>query len=230
LLIDLNGYGWMLWEGAKVTIAVSICGMLVALALGLIGAWGALSKSRFSNRLIGVYTTVIRGVPPLLLLLVVYYGTPTLIQNTLARFGVDVIINFTPFIAGFLAIGFVLGAFATEVFRGAFLAVPKGQIEAGLACGMSRTLVLRRITLPQVWRYALPGLSNVWLVLLKATALCAIIQLPELLRNADIAARAVKRPFIFYLSASLIYLAITTASTFLMQHIEARANRGFKRA
>jgi len=229
LLINLHGYGWMLWEGVKVTIAVSVCGMLVAVIIGLIGAWGALSKSRLSNRLVVTYTTVIRGVPPLLLLLIVYYGTPTLIQNILERYGINIIINFTPFVAGFLSIGFILGAFATEVFRGAFLAVPRGQIEAGLACGMPRLLLLRRITLPQMWRFALPGLSNVWLVLLKATSLCAIIQLPELLRNSDIAARALKLPFTFYLAASLLYLAITTVSTFLTQRLEHWANRGFKR-
>lgn len=229
-MFDLRGYGWMLWDGVQITLLVGLCSMALALVLGLIGAWGKLSHSKLGRGLANTYTTVIRGVPELLLILIVYYGTPTLIQGIFERFGQDIIIDINPFLAGFVTIGFIYGAFATEVFRGAFLAIDKGQIEASRAFGMSKALAFRRILLPQVWRFALPGLGNVWMVLIKATALISVIQLPELLRNADIAARAVRLPFTFYFAASMIYLAITIVSMLALQRAEAWANRGVRRA
>jgi polar amino acid transport system permease protein/arginine/ornithine transport system permease protein len=131
--------------------------------------------------------------------------------------------------AGIGTIGFIYGAFATEVFRGAYLAVPKGQIEAAYAVGLSRWHMVRLVLLPQMIRFALPGLGNVWMVLIKATALISIIQLPELMRNADIAARATRMPFTFYFSASLIYLGITIVSVWGQRHAEAWAARGVAR-
>ena len=121
-------------------------------------------------------------------------------------------VDIDPFTAGTLTSGVIYGAFATEVFRGAFLALDRGQIEAAYAAGMSRTLAFRRIMLPQVWRFAIPGLGNVWLVLIKATALMSVVQLPELMRMTDVAARAVRMPFTFYFGASIIYLLITIVS------------------
>ncbi len=229
-MLDLKGYGWMLWDGTQVTLAVAFSAMALALVLGLIGAWGKLSQPKAARAVANTYTTVIRGVPELILILIVYYGTPTLIQDTLERFDIDIIIDINPFLAGFVTIGFIYGAFATEVFRGAYLAVPRGQIEAAKAIGMSRALLARRILLPQMWRFALPGLGNVWMVLIKATALISVIQLPELLRNSDIAARAVRMPFTFYFAASLIYLAITVASMLAQRRAEAWASRGVRRA
>ena len=229
-MLDLHGYGWMLAEGVRVTIQVAIAAMAVALALGLIGAGAKLSKSPAARGAANTYTTVIRGVPELLLILLVYYGVPTLVQDTAEAFGIDILIDVNPFVAGFLTIGFIYGAFATEVYRGAFQAVPKGQVEAAHAIGMTRFLAFRRVVLPQMWRFALPGLGNVWMVLIKATALISVIQLPELTRNADIAARAVHRPFTFYFAASLIYLAITVVSMLAQHRAEAWANRGVRRA
>ena len=229
-MLDLKGYGWMLWDGVQVTVAVALCAMTLALVLGMLGAWGKLSRARIVRGLADTYTTVIRGVPELILILIVYYGTPTLIQDALTRFDVDIIIDINPFLAGFVTLGFIYGAFATEVFRGAYLAVPKGQIEAAKAIGMNRGLIARRILVPQMWRFALPGLGNVWMVLIKATALISVIQLPELLRNADVAARAVRMPFTFYFAASLFYLAIVVVSLWAQRHAEARASRGVRRA
>ena len=227
-MLDLKGYGWMLWDGVQLTLLVGVCALLVAMCLGLIGAWGKLSRNPAARMTANTYTTVIRGVPELLLLLIVYYGTPTLIQNTLEGFGYDIIIDINPFVAGVGTLGFIYGAFSTEVFRGAILAVPKGQIEAALAAGMSRLQMVRRVLLPQVWRFALPGLGNVWMVLIKATALISVIQLPELMRNSDIAARALRLPFTFYFAASLIYLSITIVSMLGQQRIEAWARRGVR--
>jgi len=228
-VLDLKGYGWMLWDGVQITVAVAICAMALALALGLVGTTGKLAHSKVARTAADIYTTVIRGVPELLLILIVYYGVPTLIQDTAEKFGYDIIIDINPFIAGSITIGFIYGAFATEVFRGAYLAVPRGQLEAAHAIGMSRLLVARRVLLPQMWRFALPGLGNVWIVLIKATSLISVIQLPELLRNADIAARAVRLPFTFYFAASLLYLAITVVSMLGQQRLEAWAGRGIRR-
>ena len=229
-MLDLRGYGWMLWQGLELTILVGLGAMALALALGLLGAWGKLSGGRAGRWAAGTYTTVIRGVPELLLILLVYYGVPTLIQDIAEGAGYDIIIDINPFVAGVITIGFIYGAFATEVFRGAFLAVPRGQIEAARAHGMGRALTFRRIVLPQMWRFALPGLGNVWMVLIKATALISVIQLEELMRNADVAARATKLPFTFFFVASLFYLGITIVSMVVQRRAEVWANRGVRRA
>lgn len=220
----------MLREGLQLTLIVGLCSLVVALAMGLLGSWGKLSSSAVARGAANTYTTVIRGVPELLLILLVYYGTPTLIQSIFQSFGHEIIIDVNPFIAGVLTIGFIYGAFATEIFRGAVLAVPKGQLEAAHAIGMTRAQVVRRVLLPQVWRFALPGLGNIWILLIKATALISVIQLPELMRNTDIAARSTRLPFTFFFAAALIYLAITVISMLVQQKIEAWANRGVRRA
>lgn len=229
-MIDLKGYGWLLLQGAQLTILVGLASMVIAILLGLAGSWGKLARSRIAQMIAGTYTTVIRGIPELVLILLVYYGVPTLVQDITAAAGREIIVDLNPFTAGVGTIGFIYGAFATEVFRGAYLAVSQGQIEAARAMGMSTTLTFLRITLPQMWRFALPGLGNVWMVLIKATALISVIQLPELMRNADIASRATRMPFTFYFMASLLYLTITIVSLIFQQKAEVWANRGVRRA
>ncbi len=223
-MMNIRGYGWLLWEGVRLTVAVGVVSMAIAMLLGLIGAWGKLSDSRITRSMAGVYTTVIRGVPELVIILLVYYGVPTLLIDI-----ANVSIDFNPFIAGVLTIGFIYGAFSTEVFRGSYLAVSKGQIEAAMAVGMNRSQMFFRILLPQMWRFALPGLGNVWMVLIKATALVSVIQLPELMRNADVAARSTHKPFTCYFIASLIYLVITIVSLTIQQRAEVWANRGVRK-
>lgn len=227
---DIHGYLWMLLDGFKLTVLVGLVSMALAIVLGMLGAWGKLARSKPLSFLANVYTTVVRGVPELVLILLVYYGVPTLIQDFSARLGYELVVNLNPFISGVMTIGFIYGAFATEVFRGACLAVPKGQIEAARACGMNRVLTFRRVLLPQMWRFALPGLGNVWMVLIKATALISVIQLPELMRRADIAARATRLPFTFFFLASLLYLFLTVVSMIAQQRMEKYANRGIRRA
>ena len=227
---SVQGYLWMLLAGFKLTVLVGVTSMVLAIVLGLVGAWGKLARSKWANFLAGAYTTVMRGVPELVLILLVYYGVPTLIQDIATNMGVDLILNLNPFISGIATIGIIYGAFATEVFRGAYLAVSKGQIEAAKAMGMNRVLMFRRVLLPQMWRFALPGLGNVWMVLIKATALISVIQLPELMRMADIAARATKLPFTFFFIASALYLLLTVLSMWGQQRMERWANRGIRRA
>ncbi|MGO1119386.1 ABC transporter permease [Rhodovibrionaceae bacterium A322] len=229
-MFDLHGYGWTLWEGLAMTLKVGFTSLLLAIVMGLIGAWGKLSHNALGRGVANAYTTIIRGVPELLLLLIIFYGVPILIQNTAESLGFDVIVDFNSFIAGTLTLGVIYGAFATEVFRGAFLAVPKGQIEAARACGMSKGLAFRRIILPQVWRFALPGLGNVWMVLIKATALISVIQLEELMRKSYIAMGTTKEPFTTFFVASLMYLGITIVSVLIQQRIEHWSNRGVRRA
>lgn len=227
--LNLQGYGSLLIDGAKLTVLVGLSSMVIAMLLGLVGAWGKLARSRLANTAAGAYTTIVRGVPELVLILLVYYGAPTLIQDTAALMGMDLFIDLNPLVAGTCTIGFIYGAFSTEVFRGAFIAVDKGQVEAARSVGMGRVLCFRRVLLPQMWRFALPGLGNVWMVLIKATALISVIQLPELMRNSDIAARATRLPFTCYFLASLIYLAITVVSLLGQQQLEKLANKGVRK-
>jgi His/Glu/Gln/Arg/opine family amino acid ABC transporter permease subunit len=194
-VLDFQGYGWVFWAGTKITLLVGLSAAPLVLALGLLGAWGKLAGNPIARAVAGAYTTIVRGVPELVLILLVYYGITILLQNllTLATGG-EVLVDIDPFTAGTLTLGVIYGAFTTEVFRGAFQALDRGQIEAARACGMSRTLAFRRIMLPQAWRFAIPGLGNIWLLLIKATALMSIVQLPELMRMTDVAARAVRMP------------------------------------
>ena len=230
-MLDFQGYGWVFWAGTKITLLVGLSAAPLVLALGLLGAWGKRAGNPIARAVAGAYTTIVRGVPELVLILLVYYGITILLQNllTLATGG-EVLVDIDPFTAGTLTLGVIYGAFTTEVFRGAFQALDRGQIEAARACGMSRTLAFRRIMLPQAWRFAIPGLGNIWLLLIKATALMSIVQLPELMRMTDVAARAVRMPFTFYFAASVIYLLITIVSLQVLQRAEAWANRGIRRA
>ncbi|MBS1270295.1 MAG: Histidine transport system permease protein HisQ [Gammaproteobacteria bacterium] len=228
-MFDLEGYGASLLDGALLTLLVGFTAMVVAILLGLLGAWGKLSGSKTARAATETYTTIVRGVPELIMLLLVYFGVPTLLQDLAGVFGYEWVIDLNPFTAGSLTIGFIYGAFCTEVFRGAFQAVPKGQIEAAHAAGMHEFLTFRRIRFPLAMRFALPGLGNVWMVLIKATALISIIQLDELMRNSRIAANSTHKPFTFYFAASLIFLFITAVSMWGQKYAERRAGRGVRR-
>lgn len=223
---NLGGYGWMLLDGVQMTVIVSIASMVGAVVLGLMAAMGRLGPWRPLRLLVEAYTTIVRGIPELVMLLLVYYGLPTLIQDLAANLGYEIVLAINPFLAGIGTITLIYGAFACEVFRSAYLAVPKGQREAALSLGLHPWAGFRLVVLPQMMRYALPGLGNVWMVLVKATALISVIQLPELMRNADIAARATRMPFTFFVLACLAYLAITLTSMWLQSRAERWASRG----
>ena len=229
-MIDLHGYGWMLMDGLKVTLLVGVTSLAIAIVFGLFAAWGKLSSSRAAQRIAETYTIVIRGVPELVLILLIYYGSSTAFLRISEAMGAKMRLDLDPFTSGVITLGFIYGAFTTEVFRGAYLAVPVGQIEAAKSVGMGRILRLRRIILPQMMRYALPGLGNVWMVLIKATALMSAIQADELLRMARIAAGATREPFTFYFAVLLIFLCITLVSMQVIRYLEAWAERGVRRA
>jgi arginine/ornithine transport system permease protein len=208
----LHGFLPSLLEGATVTLAVALSSLAVAAALGLAGALAKLSRSRVLQAVAGTYTTLIRGVPDLVLMLLVFYGGQVAVNTVAPMLGHEDYIDIDPFVAGVLTIGFIFGAYLTEAFRGAFLAVPAGQREAGQAFGMSPRQVLWRITLPQMLRHALPGISNNWLVLVKSTAIVSVIGLSDLMTRGQQAAGTTREPFSFYLAVAVIYLVFTSVS------------------
>jgi len=230
-VFDFKGYEWVFWDGLQVTLLVGLASLPVALVLGLLGSWAKLCNNAALRALAGAYTTVVRGVPELVLILLIYYGLTIAIQDLLTLItGAEARVDLPRFFFGTMTLGIIYGAFATEVFRGAYLAVDKGQIEAARAYGMSPALAFRRVILPQMWRFALPGLGNLWLVLLKATALVSVIQLPDLMFETRQAVGNTKEPFTFYFAASLIYLAITAVSLLVISRAERLSQRGVARA
>ncbi len=229
-MFDLDGFGIALVAGAWVTIKISFAGLIYGLIFALIGAVSKLSRFFALRYFADIVTTIIRGIPELVLVLAVYFGGSVIINDIAAKLGHIQYIEINKFVAGVLAVGTTFGAYGTEIFRGAILAVPKGQIEAAKAFGMRGFLIFRRIVLPQVWRVALPGLGNLFLILQKNTALVSVIGLHDLMRNASAAAQFTKKPFTFYMAASLIYLALATITMLGTQYSEQRARRGVKGA
>ena len=159
-------------------------------------------------------------------MLLVYFGGQVFINQVAPMVGYDEYIDINPFIAGVSTIGFIFGAYMTETFRGAILAVNKGQLEAGNAYGMSGLQVFRRILMPQMVRHALPGFGNVWLVMVKTTALVSIIGLDDMVRKAGLAAGATRLPFTFYAVVAFNYLVITTISIFILKWLDTRYSAG----
>ena len=224
----LHGFLPSLIEGAGTTLSVALCSLLIAGVLGLLGALMKLSRSRSLRILATVYTTVVRGVPDLVLMLLIFYGGQLAINEISTRLGVKTVIDINPFIAGVITIGFIFGAYLTETFRGAMMAVPPGQREAGIAYGMTAGGVFSRIVFPQMVRFALPGFTNNWLVLVKSTALVSVIGLSDMMNRASMAAGTTREPFTFYVAVAVLYLLITTASVLLLKALERRYSMGVK--
>ena len=224
----LHGYAASLAEGSLLTLAVAFSSLAIALLLGLVGAVAKLSRLRALRWLAQLYTTLIRGVPDLVMMLLIFYGGQVLINQLGDRFGWDYL-DIDPFVAGVLTIGFIFGAYITEVLRGAFLAVPAGQKEAALAFGMTPWQVLVRVTGPQMLRHALPGLSNNWLVMVKSTAIVSVIGLSDMMNRARQAAGATHEPFMFYLAAAGMYLLFPTVSECGFAALQRRLAIGVKR-
>ncbi|MBA4340643.1 MAG: ABC transporter [Methylibium sp.] len=225
----LHGFLPSLLEGAMVTLSVALASMALAMVLGLAGAMAKLSRWAFARGLAHVYTTLIRGVPDLVLMLLIFYGGQVAINEIALRLGHEDYIDINPYVAGVATIGFIFGAYLTEAFRGAFMAVPPGQREAGLAFGMSPWQVSWRITFPQMFRHVLPGLSNNWLVLIKSTAIVSVIGLHDLMTRGSQAAGTTREPFSFYLAVAVIYLAFTTLSELLFDQLQRRFSIGVRK-
>jgi len=225
-MINLHGYGPSILDGTFVTLTVSLASLAISMLLGIIGALSKLSPFKPLQFAAQAYTTVIRGIPDLVLMLLVFFGGQVFINQVAPMLGYDEYIDINPFIAGVSTIGFIFGAYMTETFRGAILAVNKGQLEAGNAYGMTGLQVFRRILMPQMVRHALPGFGNVWLVLVKTTALVSIIGLDDMVRKAALAAGATRLPFTFYAVVAFNYLVITTISIYILKWLDTRYSAG----
>lgn len=222
-------YYWSILHGALLTVAVSLSALAVSVVLGLLGAAAKLSGRRVLVVLATVYTTIIRGIPELVLMLLVFYGGSIGINHLLEMSGTGATLNIEPFSAGAFTLGFIYGAYMTETFRGAILAIPRGQFEAAAAFGMSPVQAFLRITAPQMVRYALPGFTNNWLVLIKATALISLIGLQEMTYLAKQASAATRSPFAFFLFTAGLFLLYTWASLAVLRRLNARYSLGARR-
>ncbi|AOK30925.1 histidine ABC transporter permease [Burkholderia singularis] len=225
----LYGFGPVIWAGTVQTVELSVLSLAAAIALGLIGAVAKLSRNRALRAVATGYTTLIRSVPDLVLMLLLFYSLQIWL-NELTDLMNWRQIDIDPFAAGVLVLGFIYGAYFTETFRGAFLSVPRGQLEAGSAYGMSGMRVFARILFPQMMRFALPGIGNNWQVLVKATALVSIIGLADIVKAAQDAGKSTFNMFFFIVVAALIYLAITTFSNLVLRQLEKRYSIGVRHA
>ena len=226
----MSGYYLSILQGALLTVGVSVAALGVAILLGLAGAAAKLSGRPVWVGLATVYTTVIRGVPELVLMLLIFYGGTIGLNHLMEALGHRGSVDINPFLAGVITIGFIYGAYMTETFRGAILSIPKGQMEAAWAFGMGRVQTFWRITLPQMVRYALPGFTNNWLVLIKATALVSLIGLQDMTYLAKQASAATREPFTFFVFVAILFLLFTSASLWVLRRVERRYSLGVKRA
>lgn len=207
----LDGYSKLIFEGALVTLELALFSVLLSVVIGLMGAGGKLSSNRLVSGLFECYTTLIRGVPDLVLMLLIFYGLQITLNSITESLGF-VQIDIDPLSAGVITLGFIYGAYFTETFRGAYMAVSKGQIEAATAFGFTSSQIFRRIMFPAMMRYALPGIGNNWQVILKATALVSILGLNDVVKATQLAGKGTYQPFFFALVAGAIYLFFTTLS------------------
>jgi polar amino acid transport system permease protein len=220
-----QGWGDEILSGAWLTIRLALATVPFGIALGFVVA---LAKDSGEPTLVmagNIFTTIFRGLPELLTLFIVYYGGQIALQAAIGLFGGGYV-EVSSFVAGMVALGLVFSAYASEVFLGALRGIAKGQFEGAAALGLTPLQTLRLVIVPQLIRLALPGLSNLWLVLLKDTALVSVIALDDLLRKTNIAVGVTKEPFFFYAVACLIYLVLSMASSVVLTAIERRANRG----
>jgi histidine transport system permease protein len=227
--VFLDGYGPLILTGTWMTVKLGVLSLAGSMAIGLAGASCKLSKNQFFSGIATAYTTLIRSVPDLVLMLLIFFSLQ-IVLNRFTDWLAIAQIDINPFSAGVMTLCFIYGAYFTETFRGAFLSVPLGQTEAGVAYGMSRWMVFRRILFPQMMRFAVPGIGNNWQVLIKSTALVSIIGLNDLLRATQDAGKGTTRFFYFSIICALVYLAITTISNVLLIWIEQRYSAGLRRA
>ncbi|SEH85619.1 amino acid ABC transporter membrane protein 1, PAAT family [Rhizobium tibeticum] len=224
-----DGWGKALLAGAWMTILITLAGYSIGALIGSFGAGAKVAGGRGARFVADAYTTVLRGIPDLLVIFLFYFGGSAVVTTVGRLFGAEGFVGFPGFLAGSLAVGVTSGAQFTEVFRGAFRAVHPGEIEAAIACGMGRSLRFRRIIVPLTLRHALPGLGNIWQVVLKESALVSITGVAELLRQTQIAAGSTGLPFDFYLIGGGIYLVISTGSGILLRRAEKHFTRGVRR-
>lgn len=227
-LISFGSDGWAgnIASGLLVTVSLALATLPLGLILGFIVALGKQSEEPSMRLAANIYTTIFRGLPELLTLFLVYFGATLGLQKLFETLNIQASIEINSFFAGMLALGFVFSSYASEVFLSAFRAIPRGQYEGGYAIGLSSWQTMRSIILPQLIKVALPGLANLWLVLIKDTSLVSVISLSDIIRQTSIAARVTKEPFLFYGVACVLYLALAIISSYFINKIERWADAG----
>lgn len=228
LALSPPGWGGILLAGLLASLELAAGGYLLGLAIGVGGAFGKLYGGPILRDLLEIYTTLIRAVPELVLILLLYYAGTDAVNQLFLLIGLPAV-DISGLAAGIFVIGIVQGAYSTEVLRGAIKAVPSGQIEAARAYGMSPFQALRRVTLPAMLPYAIPGLSNLWMIATKDTALLAVVGFSELTLVTRQAAGSTKAYMTFYLAAGVLYLLVTLFSNIIIGFIERHARRGMPR-
>lgn len=208
----------LMFTAALMTLGLAVCSLILGLFLGLIFA--VLEANRFVGKPMAVFVALLRGLPEILVVLLVYFGSTELVEILTGEY-----IEFGAFGCGVFALSLIFAAYASQTLRGAIQAIPKGQWESGAALGLSKSYTFIHIVMPQVWRHALPGLSNQWLVLLKDTALVSLIGVDDLMRQADLINTNTHQPFTWYGIAALIYLAVTLISQVGIKKLELRFTR-----
>ncbi|MHA7971320.1 ABC transporter permease [Rhizobium sp. CAU 1783] len=225
LALSPPGWGGVLLEGFVRSLQLAIGGYALGIVIGIGGAFGKLYGGPIIRDLLEVYTTLIRAVPELVLILLLYYAGTDAVNALLSLISLPPV-DISGLVAGIFVIGVVQGAYSTEVLRGAIKAVPAGQIEAARAFGMSPFKALTRVTLPAMLPYAIPGLANLWLISTKDTALLAVVGFSELTLVTRQAAGTTKAYMLFFCAAGVLYLALTLVSNIVIAIIERRARRG----
>jgi octopine/nopaline transport system permease protein len=230
-ILDFLTGGWALslLQAAGMTVAVAICGFFAGAVVGSFGALAKIAGGPVLRGLADGYTTVLRGIPDLLVIYLFYFGSSAILTPVGQFFGATGFISLPGFLAGALAIGVVSGAYQTEVLRGAYLAIPAGELEAAEAAGMPPFLRFRRIIAPLALRFAIPGIGNVWQLVLKETALISVTGLVELLRQAQIGAGSTRQPFLFFVAAACLYMLISACSSWGFGKAEHHFSRGLRR-
>ena len=222
-----TGWGDEIFRATLMTIAVSITAMIIGFSFAAIFTPLKLSKNKFLNLLANSYTTVIRGVPELLVIYLFFFGGTGAVMYVASIFGYNEYIEINAFVTGAFAIGIISGAYSTEVFRGAVQSIDKGQFEAANVLGLSKFGKFFKIILPQTLRLAIPNLSNVWQITLKDTSLISVTGLVEIMRQSYIAAGSTRDPLFFYSFAAVLYLLLTFVSMKLINKLEVKYSRGY---
>ena len=222
-----SGWGDELFFATLMTIAVAITAMIIGFFFAIIFTPLKLSKYKSLNLIGNLYTTVIRGVPELLVIYLFFFGGSGAIMYVASIFGYNEYIEINAFITGSFAIGIISGAYSTEVFRGAIQSIDKGQFEAAKVLGLNKFSQFYKIIFPQTLRLAIPNLSNIWQITLKDTSLISVAGLVEIMRQSYIAAGSTRDPLFFYSFAAVLYLLLTYLSMKLINKLELRYNRGY---
>ena len=222
-----TGWGDELFRATLMTIAVSITAMLIGFSFAAIFTPLKLSKFKSLNLIANIYTTVIRGVPELLVIYLFFFGGSGAIMFVASMFGYNEYIEINAFLTGSFAIGIISGAYSTEVFRGAILSIDKGQFEASKVLGLKKNIQFYKVILPQMLRLSIPNLSNVWQITLKDTSLISVTGLVEIMRQSYIAAGSTRDPLFFYSVAAVLYLILTYLSMKIINKLEVRYNKGY---